>query len=193
MQAVASGYLTIIADTSSVEATRSQVETAQALYGRATDQQKAGTAAAIDVLRAQVELKQQQQRLLSRRDQFEKDKLALGRVIGLPDGQEFQLTNTVPFALLNLTTANDAIRKALDQRSDYKSAQALVSAAEAQVKAARAERKPTASISADYGDVGSTARVAFAWHVRGDGDYGVDEPVQWRRGLKDRLSMQVRH
>jgi outer membrane protein TolC len=156
VQAAASGYLTIIADTSSVEATRSQVETAQALFDRATDQQKAGTAAAIDVLRAQVELKQQQQRLLSRQDQLEKDKLALGRVIGLPDGQEFQQSETVPFAPLNAITLDEAIRKALEQRSDYKSAQALVQAAEAQVKAARAERWPTASVSADYGDVGST-------------------------------------
>ena len=156
VQAAANAYLTIIADTSSVEVTRSQVETAQALYDRATDQQNAGTAAAIDVLRAQVELKQQQQRLLARQDQLEKDKLALGRVIGLPDGQEFQLTETVPFAPLNTTTLEEAIRKALEQRSDYKSAQALVRAAEAQVKAARAERRPTASINADYGDVGST-------------------------------------
>ena len=156
VQAAASGYLTIIADTSSVEATRSQVETAQALYERATDQQKAGTAAAIDVLRAQVEVKQQQQRLLSRQDQLEKDKLALGRVIGLPDGQEFQLTETVPFAPLTTITLEEAIRKALQQRSDYKGAQAQVRAAEAQVKAARAERQPTGSINADYGDVGTT-------------------------------------
>ena len=156
VQAAAGGYLTIIADTSSVEATQSQVETAQALYDRAMDQQKAGTAAAIDVLRAQVELKQQQQRLLSRRDQLEKDKLALGRVIGLPDGQELQLSEKVPFAPLNTLTLQEAIRLALEQRSDYKSAQALVRSAEAQVKAARAERLPTASISADYGDVGST-------------------------------------
>lgn len=155
-QAAASGYLTIIADESSVEATRSQLETAQALYDRAADQQKAGTAAAIDVLRAQVELKQQQQRLLSRQDQLEKDKLALGRVMGLPDGQEFQATDAIPFAPLNTITLEGAIGQALELRSDYKAARALVRAAEAQVKAARAERLPTASLSADYGDVGST-------------------------------------
>ncbi len=65
VQAAASAYLQIIADASRVEAIRSQVETAQALYDRANDQQNAGTAAGIDVLRAQVELKQQQQRLLA--------------------------------------------------------------------------------------------------------------------------------
>jgi outer membrane protein TolC len=80
VEATATGYLQIIADASRIEAIQSQVETAQALYDRSGDQLKAGTAAAIDVLRAQVELKQQQQRLLAQRNQFEKDKLALGRV-----------------------------------------------------------------------------------------------------------------
>jgi outer membrane protein TolC len=67
VQATASAYLQIIADASRVEAIRSQVETAQALYDRAVDQQNAGTAAGIDVLRSQVELKQQQQRLLAQK------------------------------------------------------------------------------------------------------------------------------
>ena len=90
VQAMANAYLQIIADSSRVEAIRAQVETAQALYDRTADQKRAGTAAGIDVLRSQVELKQQQQRLLAQKNQFDKDKLALGRVIGLPPGQEFQ-------------------------------------------------------------------------------------------------------
>ena len=63
VQATASAYLQIIADASRIDAIRSQVQTAQALYDRAVDQQNAGTAAGIDVLRSQVELRQQQQRL----------------------------------------------------------------------------------------------------------------------------------
>jgi len=82
VQATANGYLQIIADASRVEAIRSQVETSQALYDRAVDQQTAGTAAEIDVLRSQVELKQQLQRLLVQTNQFEKDKLALAASSG---------------------------------------------------------------------------------------------------------------
>src|ERR1700683_5020614 len=89
LKATANGYLQIVAAASRVEAIRSQVETAQALYDRAVDQQTAGTAAEIDVLRSHVELKQQQQRLLAETNQFEKDKLTLGRVIGLPGSQAF--------------------------------------------------------------------------------------------------------
>ena len=154
VQATADAYLQIIADASRVQDIESQVETANALYKRATDQFQAGTAAQIDVLRAQVELKQQQQRLLAQQNQWEKDKLTLGRVIGLPDGQDFRLAETVPFAPLTGITQEQALDVAHRQRADYQSSQALVRAAELTVKAAQAERYPTAEINADYGVVG---------------------------------------
>ena len=154
VQAAANAYLDIVADASRVEAIKSQVETAQAIYTRTSDQMTAGTAAAIDVLRSQVELKQQQQRLLAQQNQFEKDKLALARVIGLPDGQQFNVSEAVPFSPLTALTQEDALSMAMQQRSDYQSYQARVRAAEDAVKAAQAERHPTAGVSADYGDIG---------------------------------------
>jgi len=156
VQATASAYLQIVADASRVEAIRSQVATSQALYDRADDQQNAGTASGIDVLRSQVELKQQQQRLLAQRNQFDRDKLALGRAIGLPAGQEFSLSETAPFSPLTSLTQDEALRTALAQRPDYQSYQARVRAAEETVRAARGERYPTVGVTADYGDVGYT-------------------------------------
>jgi outer membrane protein TolC len=156
VQAVASAWLQIIADASRTEAIRSQVETAQVLYTRTTDQQTAGTAAGIDVLRSQVELKQQQQRLLAQRNQFDKDKLSLGRVIGLPAGQDFTLSETAPFSPLTSMTQEQALVTAMAQRTDYQSYQARLRAAEESVKSARAERYPTVGVSGDYGDVGPT-------------------------------------
>jgi len=156
VQATASAYLQIVADASRVEAIRSQVATSQALYDRAVDQQNAGTASGIDVLRSQVELKQQQQRLLAQRNQFDRDKLALGRVIGFPPGQEFTLSETAPFSPLTSLTQDEALKTALAQRPDYQSYQARVRAAEETVRAARGERYPTVGVTADYGDVGYT-------------------------------------
>jgi outer membrane protein TolC len=156
VQAVAASYLQIIADSSRSDAIRSQVQTAQALYDRAADQHNAGTSPAIDVLRSQVELKQQQQRLLAQDNQLAKDKLALGRVIGLPPGQDFNIAEAVPFSPLTSITQDQAVRTALEQRSDYQSSQAQVRAAEDAVSAARGQRYPTGSITADYGDIGTT-------------------------------------
>jgi outer membrane protein TolC len=156
VQAVAGVYLQIIADSSRIDAIRSQVETAQALYDRAIDQRQAGTSAGIDVLRSQVELKQQQQRLLAQENQFAKDKLALGRVIGLPSGQDFNIAESVPFSPLTSVTQEDALRTALEQRADYQSYKARVRAAEESVNAARGQRYPTGAITGDYGDVGTS-------------------------------------
>lgn len=156
VQAVAAAYLRIVAGSSRVDAVRSQVQTAQVLYDRAVDQRRAGTSAGIDVLRSQVELKQQQQRLLAQENQFAKDKLALGRIIGLPPGQDFNLAESVPFSPLTSLSQEQALRTALEQRSDYRSYQARVRAAQQAVDAARAQRYPTGAISADYGDVGTT-------------------------------------
>lgn len=156
VQATANGYLQIIADASRVDAIRSQVGTAQALYDRAADQKRAGTAAGIDVLRSEVELKQQQQRLLAQSNQFAKDKLALGRVIGLPSAQDFNLSEIVPFAPLASMTQDQALQAAIAQRPDFQSYKARVRAAEEAVKAARGEHYPAAQVTADYGDVGPT-------------------------------------
>jgi len=156
VEATASAYLQIVADASRVEAIRSQVATSQALYDRAVDQQNAGTASGIDVLRSQVELKQQQQRLLAQRNQFDRDKLALGRAIGLPAGQEFNLSESAPFSPLTSLTQDEALKTALAQRPDYQSYQARVRAAEQTVRAAHGERYPTVGVTADYGDVGYT-------------------------------------
>ncbi len=61
---------------------------------------KAGVAAGIDVLRAQVQMQTQQQRVLAAQNQYEQQRMQLARTIGLPVAQEFQLTDTVPYAPL---------------------------------------------------------------------------------------------
>jgi len=156
VQSVASAYLVVIAGSSRVEALRAQVATDQAIYGRTADQKLAGTAAGIDVLRAQVQLQQQQQQLLAQENQFAKDKLALGRAIGLPPGQDFTIAESAPYSALTAMTPDQALRTAYDQRADFQSAKALVRSAEEAVKAARGERYPNLGVNADYGDVGPT-------------------------------------
>ncbi len=156
VQSVASAYLLVIADSSRVDSLRAQVTTDQAIYDRTTDQKLAGTVPAIDVLRARVQLEQQQQQLLAQENQFAKDKLALGRVIGLPLAQDFNMAESAPYSALAAMTPDQALRTAYDQRADFQSAKALVRAAEESVKAARGERYPNVGITADYGDNGPT-------------------------------------
>src|SRR3984893_13441648 len=152
--AVANAYLQVIADSSTVESQQAQLSTSQALYQRAHDQRAAGVAARIDELRAQVELQTQQQRLIAAKDQRYKDMLSLARAIGLPAGQEFTLTDNVPYAPLEGVSLDKALQDAYANRPDYASAQEEVRAAGLSRKAAVAENFPTVTTAANYGDVG---------------------------------------
>src|SRR3984885_4335834 len=129
VQSVANAYLLVTAGSSRVQALRAQVDTDQAIYGRTADQKRAGTTAAIDVLRARVQLEQQQQQLITQVNQVAKDKLALGRAIGLPLGQQFTVADTEPYSSLAAMTAEQALRTAFEQRADFQSAKSSVRAA----------------------------------------------------------------
>jgi outer membrane protein TolC len=147
-------YLQAIASSSRIDATKAQVNTAQTLYNLAVDQKAAGVVSGIEVLRAQVELQAQQQRLIVAQDQYNKDKLALARAIGLPLGQEFSLSETLSYAPAASIMLEEAIQRAYQDRPDYKSAQARVQSAEYDRKAAKSERLPVVDLNADYGDIG---------------------------------------
>jgi outer membrane protein TolC len=152
--AVANAYLQVIADKATVESQQAQVETSRVLFQRAQDQTRAGVAARIDQLRADVELQTQQQRLIAAQNQSDKDALSLARTIGLPPGQEFTLTDSAPYKPLQGVTLEKALQDAYANRADYLSAQLQVQAAVLSRKAAAAENYPSISSQVDYGDIG---------------------------------------
>ena len=154
VQAVGNAYLQIIADAARVTATQAEIDADNAVYMNAVHRHDAGTAIGIDVLRSQVELKQRQQTLVAVTNQFEKDKLTLGRVIGLPIGQDFTVADPTPDVPLAAMSLTEALHKAYDNRPDYQAAQARVLAARFSLRAAKAERYPTLTASGFYGDEG---------------------------------------
>lgn len=158
--AVGNTYLLTLAGAARVDTAQADVQTAQALYDKAADQQKAGVSPAIDVLRARVELQSRQQQLIVARNDYAKEKLQLGRVIGLPPGQEFTLTTQAPYAPLAAAGVEEELRRAYMSRADYLGAVLQVRAAEARRRAATAEHYPTVDIAGNYGaagvDIGSS-------------------------------------
>lgn len=153
-------YLGAVAGSSRVEAAQSQVNTAQALFDLSQDLKKTGMIPGIDVLRSQVQLQTQQQRLTSLQNDLAREKLDLARAIGLPLGQEMILTDRVPYSKLPPMTLDQALGIAFDSRSDLKQADALVDAADASEKAARANAYPSLGVDADYGAIGETPNSA---------------------------------
>jgi len=148
-------YLLVISDMATVDTVRAQVNTAQTFYQDSVDRHKQGVIASIDLLRADVELQTQQQRLIAAQNQLAIDKLTLARVIGLPNGQEFRLTDSIPYAPLENITVEQALEQARVTRPDYASAQAQVRAAKLRCQAVAAENYPTLSTTTDFGDIGN--------------------------------------
>jgi outer membrane protein TolC len=147
-------YLQIIADAARITATQAEIDADNAVYINAVRRHEAGTAIGIDVLRSQVELKQRQQALIAVKNQFEKDKLTLGRVIGLPLGQDFTVADPSPTIPQTAVSLQDALAKAYENRPDYQAAKARVLAAQWTLRSAKAERYPTLSANGYYGDQG---------------------------------------
>lgn len=154
VQAVGNAYLQIIADASRITATQAEIDADQAVYTNAQRRHNAGTAIGIDVLRSEVELKQRQQQLVAVTNQFDKDKLTLGRIIGLAVGQDFTMADLGPSVPMPAVSLRDALAKAYDSRPDYQAAKARVLAAQYSLRGAKAERYPTLTLSGYYGDEG---------------------------------------
>jgi outer membrane protein TolC len=151
---VVSNYLLIIADQSEVESAQSQRDTAKALFQQTSDQKTAGLAVAVDVLRSQVELQSREQKLIVAKNNLEKQKLVLARVIGLPPGQKFEITTRVGYQALSTPSLDDAIQSAYKARADFQSQMNQVRSAELERKASSAERYPSLEQVADYGIIG---------------------------------------
>ena len=149
--AVAGAYLQTVATGTRIESQRAQVANAQAIYDQAQVRKSAGTNSRIDVMRTLVQLETEKQRLSSLESDYGQQKLMLAGAIGLPFDREITLTEPLAPETVPVPQPAEAIRSAEELRSDLRAAQVQVEAARRAVDAARAERLPSVSFSADYG------------------------------------------
>jgi outer membrane protein TolC len=163
--AVAGTYLQVIAASARVDAARTQLSTASTLYQQDIQRLKFGKIAQIDVNRSRVAMLLDQERLITLQNQLAKQKMTLARLTGLPPNDQYDLANTVAYAPAPALGLDDAVKQALDQRLDLKAAQVQVAAAERALAAARAERYPSGSLSADYGGIGSPSQLRPTYTV----------------------------
>ena len=152
--AVGGAYLQVIAASARVEASRAQLETANALYKQTSEQRSVGLVAQIDVNRSQVQVLTQQQRLATLQNDQSKQKINLARLTGLPATDQYELIDDISFSAPPPLDVEQALKQAFEQRNDLKSAEAQVKAAELDRAAAHHERTPSLLVSEDYGAIG---------------------------------------
>jgi outer membrane protein TolC len=148
--AVGGFYLQTVAAAARVDSARAQLETAQALYKQAVDRYQAGVNARIDANRSEVEMQTQRLRVISLETDFKTQKLTLGRLIGLPLGQDFTLTTVLEYPPVSPMPLDEALEKAFATRPDLQAARAQVRAAVQARKAAQAQYTPAISITGSY-------------------------------------------
>jgi outer membrane protein TolC len=107
-----------------------------------------------------------EQRLTVSSANFDKDKLTLARLIGLPSGQEFSTISKAAYQSWNGGDLKSSLAQARNDRADIKSASATASATQLTKRAAQLERAPGLSLSGYYGSIGTN----FA---RSDATYSV--------------------
>src|SRR5215471_11205694 len=154
--ATALAYLETMRGDRSVSAAQANVTLGQALLKLAVDQRGAGVATGVDVTRAETRLAQEQVRLSQAQTDDEEARLQLQRIVGLPLGSPFTVSDPLSFSVDTLPAIETAVATAEDTRSEVRAAAAEVSVSELEARATRAEQLPSLEFVGDYGISGIT-------------------------------------
>lgn len=149
-------YLNVLADEANIENDTAQVKSAKTLFDQASEKQAAGVGVHLDTLRSEVQYQQRVQDLVSAQDTLAKDKIQLARVLGIPVGQELELTDKTPYqdlASMDLATAKAT---AYAHRKDYLSLQEEDKLDHHISKAVKYQRLPVLVFNGFYGVIGQT-------------------------------------
>ena len=149
--AVGAAYLQIVASAARLDTATAQLASAAELDRLTADRVSSDVAPEIDFLRSQVERQSAEQRVITSRNDLEKDKATLARIIGLAVDQPFIMDGAVPYRPMPDMTEAAITARARQARADLAAAGAAVEAAELNVRAHRAQAYPSVGVNADYG------------------------------------------
>jgi outer membrane protein TolC len=152
--AVGGTYLQVISTAARIDAQRVQVKYAQATYDQANTRLTAGTNTRVDLTRSLVQLQSEQEKLLALEGDYQQQKIAFARLIGLPQDVDAIFTEQLSSTDLQPVDEATALQSAFQHRWDLRSAEAQMRAAEQTISAARSERLPSISFNGYYGATG---------------------------------------
>jgi outer membrane protein len=152
---VARAYLATLRADAALEAARADVDLSQALLKTAQDQKDAGTGTGIEVVRAQVQLANDKQRLVVAQNDRRRAGLNLLRAMGLKLDAPVELTDKLSYKPTEIGTVESALADARKMRAELKAQQDRESSARLSYDATKWERLPTVGASANYGTIGS--------------------------------------
>ena len=161
---VARSYLTTLRAQAALDTARANVELSQALLTLAQQQKDAGTGTGLDVVRADVQLANDRQRLVAAANDRRRAGLNLMRAMGLRLDAAIELTDKLEYRPADVGTIEDALAEARKLRAELTAQKDRELSARLNYGAVKAERLPSLGTSANYGSIGSGIR-GRATHV----------------------------
>jgi len=152
---VVSQYIGALRNTADVEASKSRVDLAQALYDQAADLQKEGVGTGIDTLRANVELQNEKQRLIEAENNREASLFGLVSLLNLDPRQKVGLGDSLSFFDTPQPETEASIEQALHDRPEWKAIQAQEKAVKFEKQAAQDSRLPSFKVEGNWAQLGT--------------------------------------
>lgn len=191
IRSIAGLYLDAQSAAARADAAQTRVTDSQSLYQLAKSKHDAGTATGVDLLRAEVQLANDQQALLAAQNQYKQALLVLARNLGMSPGTPLELAEQLRFRPLNAPEAQVIVGLALVERSDYTSLAAQRHELVEQQAASKARYYPKLSLSGNYGGLGrSFGSVQNTYLVQGELDFTVFD--RDRKGEAQELESRVK-
>ena len=153
---VVSQYIGTLRAVANVEASRSRVELAQALYDQAADLQKEGVGTGIDTLRANVELQNEKQRLIEAENDRDSSLFGLNKLLNLDPRQKIGLADSLSFFETPQPEVDASIDQALSARQEWKALEADEKVAQYEKQSVQYQRLPSVRFDGYWEYFGTT-------------------------------------
>jgi len=149
-QLVVSQYLGSLRAAADVNAAKSRLDLAKALFDLSTDLQKSGVGTGIDTLRANVQYQNERQRFTEAGTQLKISLYGLSRLLNIAPEQPVELADEPSFFETPAFDSDQSLARAYTERPEMKTVLAQIRTAEFQKRAARDERLPKLSVSGGW-------------------------------------------
>jgi outer membrane protein TolC len=153
---VVSQYIGTLRAVANVEASKSRVELAQALYDQAADLQKEGVGTGIDTLRANVELQNEKQRLIEAENDREVSLYGLSKLLNLDPRQKVELADSLSFFETPQPEVEASIDAALAGRQEWKAVLAEEKVVHYQKQVSQFSRLPSLRFDGYWTELGTS-------------------------------------
>ena len=154
---VVSQYIGTLRAVANVEASRSRVELAQALYNQAADLQKEGVGTGIDTLRANVELQNEKQRLIEAENNREASLFGLNKLLNLDPRQKIEAADSLSFFDTPQPDVETSLEDALSTREEWKAIEAQEKSSRLEKQSSQTERLPSLRFDGNWAYLGTSS------------------------------------